>query len=179
MIKETASKNEARAGELSARLESLYNQLIEKKKAWETAPPARRQVLEAELKTLLAMHQAAVREHGIVLENQRVLAQVRGRILEAEAYGMAGVTEAEIDEWADVIEAKAGDAENRLDALRDLEQAGRRRERESTHEDFLNQLSQFSEPAAAPSSPEATADRPPPLADPPAANGLEPPPQDD
>jgi len=142
-IDDAASANEARSGELSARLEKLFGEIAAKKKTWASAPPARKRILEAELQTLLATYTAAEREQKVLLENRRVLAQVRGRMQEAAAYDMAGVTEIQIDELVDRIDERAGEAEARVDAIRDLEGAGRRRERESDRESFLDQLAQF------------------------------------
>lgn len=148
-IDDATAANEARSGELSAKLEKLFGEIASKKKVWATAPPARKRILEAELQTLLATYTAAEREQKVLLENRRVLAQVRGRMQEAAAYDMAGVTEIQIDELVDRIDEKAGDAEARVDAIRDLEGAGRRRERESDRESFLEQLGQFDVDGAA------------------------------
>ncbi|OQW96183.1 MAG: hypothetical protein BWK77_06020 [Verrucomicrobia bacterium A1] len=135
--------NEARSGQLSDKLGKMFGEIGAKKKIWAAAPPARKRILEAELKTLLATYTALEREQKVLLENRRVLAQVRGRMQEAAAYDMAGVTEIQIDEMVDRIDEKAGDAEARVDAVRDLEGAGRRRERESDQESFMEQLDQF------------------------------------
>ena len=129
----------------SARLEKLHTEIVQKKKAYEKAAPARKRVLEAELKNALAEYKAAERELSVLLENETVLAQVKGRIREVVSYGKAGVTEVQIDELVDEIEEQVGEAEGRLDAMRDLEKAGRRRDRESDTESLMNELAAFDE----------------------------------
>jgi hypothetical protein len=129
----------------SARIEKLHQFIAEKKKAYAQASPARKRILEAELKSALAKYKATERELSVLLENETVLAGVEGRIREAISYGKAGVTEVQIDELVDEIEEQVSEAEGRLDAMRDLEKAGRRRERESDRESFLDELAAFDE----------------------------------
>lgn len=148
-VEEATTANQARNRELSARLEKLFGDITAKRKAWMAAPPARKGVLEAELKTMMATHQAAEREFKVLLENERVLAQVRGRMMEATAYDLAGVTEVQIDRLIDQLDEKAEAAEGRVDAAGALEKAGRRRDRESDRDSFLEQLDKFAEEAPA------------------------------
>ena len=148
-VEDAATANQARSADLSARMEKLFNDVAAKKKAWTSAPPARKRILEAELKTMLATYNSAEREYKVLLENERVLAQVRGRMLEVTAYDMAGVSEERIDRLIDEIEEKVQAAEGRVDAARDLDKAGTRRERESDRESFEDQLAQFDAEAAA------------------------------
>ena len=129
----------------SARIEKLHQAIVDKKKAYAKAAPARKRILEAELKSALAEYKAAERELAVLLENEAVLAQVKGRIREAISYGKAGVDEIQIDELVDEIEEHVAEAEGRLDAMRDLEKAGRRRERESDHEALMTELAAFDE----------------------------------
>lgn len=99
----------------------------------------------------MAQHKAAERELTALLENERVLAQTIGRIHELAAMGMAGVTELQMDDLIEEVEAAVADADARLDAARDLDRAGRRRERASEKESLWEQLAEFdNEPTAAP-----------------------------
>ena len=151
-IDASVAANAQRREGVSARLEKAHADIVAKKEAYAKAAPARRRILEAELKSLLAGYKAAERELTVLLENERVLSQVRGRMMEVLSYGMAGVTELQIDELADEIEAAAADAEGRTDAARELEKAGRRRERDSDRETFLDELEEFETGAAAAAS---------------------------
>ncbi len=148
-IESAAAANAARRTALSTTLDTRFQEIAAKKKVYETAPPARKRLLEAELQTLLAAYKATERELTVLLENERTLAQVKGRMLEVMAYGMAGVKDAAIDDLIDDVEDKVQEAEDRADAARDLERAGRRRERESDREAFREQLADFETPAAA------------------------------
>jgi len=168
-LEESLGSNRGRRESVATRLEKQYAEIAEKKKIFTAAPPARKRILEAELKTLLAGYQATERELRVLLENERILAQTQGRIQEVLAYGMAGLQEAQLDELADQVDACADDAEGRVDAARDLDRAGKRRERESDQESFLDQLSAFDVPETAESAPRSAAARaegaPPPAPD--------------
>ena len=94
---------------------------------------------------MLSSYRATERELKVLLENEAVLSQTRGRMQEVLAYGMAGVTETQIDDVIDEIEESVEVAEGRLDATRDLEKAGRRRERASEKESLQEQLGEFDE----------------------------------
>lgn len=147
-LEQAAEANQARRETVSARIEAQYTDIVAKKKAFATAPPARKRIIEAELASLLSRYKASERELTILLENEKVLAQTRGRIQEVTAYGMAGVSEIQIDDVIDEIEGSAEAAEARLDAVRDLEKAGRRRERESEKASLWDELGAFeAEPA--------------------------------
>ena len=144
-LDESLAANTERREGVASRVEGVYKEIAAKKKAYASAPAARKRILEAELKARLAEYKAVERELGVLLENERVLSQVKGRLNEMIAYGMAGVTEDLIDDVAIDIEDRAADADARLDAARELERAGRRRERESDRESFLDQLAEFDE----------------------------------
>lgn len=148
MIDELASQHEdnrTRREATSQRLETLYSQIAKKKKAHAAAPKARQRVLEMELKGLLTDYKAQERTLGILLENERALGMVRSRLEEVLAYGMAGVNEDMIDDVTDRVDDAADEAEGRFDALRDLERAGKRRERESDSESLWDELDGFGE----------------------------------
>ncbi|MFH0909546.1 MAG: hypothetical protein V1929_12370 [bacterium] len=142
-MEQSIDANQKRREDVSGRVERLHNEIVEKKKAYATAAPARKRILEAELRSKLSEYKASERELSVLLENERVLSQVKGRLYEVVSYGMAGVTEAQIDDVIDEIEEAVAEAEGRADASRDLEKAGRRRERESDKDDFLSQLGEF------------------------------------
>jgi len=149
-LDESLSANRQRREATSAAAEKLFGDIAAKKKAFEAAPPARKRILEHELRAMLAAYKASESELGVLLENERILSQVRGRMQEVLAYGMAGVSELQIDEVIDEVEEKVAEAEGRVSAARDLEKAGRRRERESDREDFAAELAGFDVPAASP-----------------------------
>ncbi len=144
--------NRARRESVSARVEELHGKIAAKKKEHAAAGKARQRILEAELRSMLTEYKAAERELNVLLENERVLSQVRGRMNEMLAYDMAGIGEDFIDDVAVDIEDRVADAEGRMDASRDLEKAGRRRERESDREDLWDALGEFDD------APVATAD---------------------
>ncbi len=144
--------NRARRESVSARVEELHGKIAAKKKEHAAAGKARQRILEAELRSMLTEYKAAERELNVLLENERVLSQVRGRMNEMLAYDMAGIGEDFIDDVAVDIEDRVADAEGRMDASRDLEKAGRRRDRESDREDLWASLGEFDD------APVATAD---------------------
>ena len=151
MIDELESQHEAnrtRREGCSQKLEALYNQVAKKKKAHAAAPKARQRVLEMELKGLLSDYKAQERTLGILLENERALGMVRSRLEEVLAYGMAGVNEDMIDDVTDRVDEAADEAEGRFDALRDLERAGKRREREGDSENLWDELDGFGDEEA-------------------------------
>ena len=137
--------NLERREELSRRLETLYREISEGKTAMKTAAPARKRVLQLELKNKLSQYQAAERTLAILLENDRALSLASERLHEIQAYGMAGVTQDDIERLTDDIDEAADDAEGRLDSLKDLEKAGARRTRELDDDDFLAALEEFGE----------------------------------
>lgn len=142
--------NRKRREEVSSRIEGLFKEISVQKKAYAKAPKARKRILQAELKSKLATYKAAERELNVLLENERVITQVRGRLNEMLAYGMATVTEDLIDDVALDIDDSAADAEGRLDAARELERTGKRREHPADQEDFLEALSEFDEELSEP-----------------------------
>ena len=138
-------ENRSRRERTSVRLEQLHTQIAQKKKAHAAAPKARQRILEMELKGLLSDYKAQERTLGILLENERAVGMVRSRLEEVLAYGMAGVSEDMIDDVTDRVDDAADEAEGRFDALRDLERAGKRRERESDSENLWDELDGFGE----------------------------------
>jgi len=140
-LDEQLGVNQSRRREVSGKVERIYGQIAEKKKKYASAPKARQRVLEAELRSLLATYKAAERELNILLENERNLSLVRGRLSEVQAYGMAGVSEETVDRVIDEVEESVSEAEDLAAAARDLEKAGKRREREEV--DIWAELEDF------------------------------------
>ena len=147
-LDESIAANAARRTRVAAELETAHAGIVSKKREYATASAARQRILKAELTSLMAAYEACERELKVLLENDRVLTQTRGRIQELAAYAISGVREEQIDRVADEIGERAADAEARLGALKDLDRAGRRRESEDA-DDFTAKLAAFDEPAAA------------------------------
>jgi hypothetical protein len=144
-LDETQEALRPRRESLAAELETLYNQIAKGKQALAKAAPARRRIIEAELKAQLAAYQGLERQYGILLENERHVHAVRNRLHEMTLYGMATVDEKLVESLTDDIEDAVADAEDRDDLVRDLEKAGKRRERDG--DSLLDQLGDFELPA--------------------------------
>ena len=176
-LRESLAANRRRREQASARLETLFREIAAQKKTYAGAPAARKPVLKAELKSKLAAYKAGERELNVLLENERVLSQLEGRLNEMIAYDMAGVTESMIDDVAVDVEDRVLEAESRVDVARDLEKAGRRRQSDDDDEEFLDDLAAFDEPlesAAAEEPAEADVRTPPPAEEPPDDDTAEP-----
>lgn len=144
-LEQSLEANRTRREETARRVEQVHEQITRKKAGHAKASPARKRVLEAELKSLLTEYKTTERQLNILLENERNLSQVKGRLNEVTAYGMAGVSEDAMEELIDDIEEHVSDAETRADVARDLEKAGRRREREGDSENLWDELAAFDE----------------------------------
>lgn len=144
-IEEAAAANQERREGVAARVRKMHQDIVARKKAYAVASPMQKRILEKELGALVAGYEAAERELTVLLENEKVLSQVKGRLMEVSAYGMAGVEESRIDELIDDVEDAVASAEGRIDAARDLDKAGRRRERESDQSDLMDKLAMFGE----------------------------------
>ena len=144
-LEQSLEANRMRREETSRRVEQVHDLITRKKAEHAKASPARKRVLEAELKSLLTEYKTTERQLNILLENERNLSQVKGRLNEITAYGMAGVSEDAIDDLIEDIEEHVSEAEARTDAARDLEKAGRRREREGDSENLWDELAAFDE----------------------------------
>ena len=147
-IDASLAANRNRREEVAGRVERLFQEIAEKKKAFPAAPRARQRVLEMELRSRLSEYKAAERELGVLLENERVLSSVRGRFSEVMAYDLRGIAEDVIEDVTDEIEDRAAEADGVLDAARDLEKAGRRRERDADTESLWTELDAFDEQAS-------------------------------
>ena len=144
-LDESVEALKPRREHLATELEALYNRIAKGKQALAKAPPARRRIIEAELKAQLAEYQGLERQYNIVLENERHVNAVRNRLHEMTLYGMATVDEKLVESLTDDIENAVADAEERDDVVRDLEKAGKRRERDG--DSLLDQLDDFELPA--------------------------------
>ena len=135
---------------LSARYEELFSEISERKKLWQTAPPARKKMLEMELRALLAEYKSAEGQLSTLFEHERLIVTVRGRTLELAAQGLALPKVEDVDRLADDIETAVDEAEDLSDAVEDLDKAGVRRERTSVNlEDALAEFGFPDEESAA------------------------------
>lgn len=118
--------NRDRREPLSARFERLYGEIAAKKKVFTAAPPAKKKILELELRGLISEYKGIERQLAVYFENERMLNTVRARTLELTAMGLRKLSGKDIDRLTDKIEDAAGDADDASDAMRDLEKAGKR-----------------------------------------------------
>ena len=141
--------NRAQRAPLMARAEALFAEISAKKKVYLAAPPARKKLLELELKSLLSEYKGIERQMTAFFENENTLNTVRGRVLELMALGMRKIDEKTIDKLTDDIEDAVGEQEDVAGAVRDLDKAGKRRENESDRESFESALAGFDDEGAA------------------------------
>lgn len=142
MLNETMVGNRARLDVLKPELDGAYREIVEKKKAYQGAPPVRQRILKVELQTLMAKYKGLEREFMILSENERSIESVKGRFLEVLAYGLRGKLDSGmVDRLAVSIDGKADEAEDVQMAIADLERAGRRSERDDG--DFDAELAEF------------------------------------
>lgn len=126
---------------LSARYEELYLSIADRKKLWRSAPPARKKMLEMELKTLLAEYKSVEGQLSTLFEHERLIVTVRGRTLELAAQGLSLPKVEDVDRLTDDIENAVDETEDLSDAVADLDKAGVRRERTSV--DLEDALAEF------------------------------------
>lgn len=144
-LEEGLKANRKRREDAAAEVERLHMEIAAKKKVYATAVPARKKIIETELRSMLAAYKSAENQLTVLLENERVLSTVKGRMLEVVSYDLATVTEDQIDDVIDRIDEAVEEAEARVDATRDLEKAGKRRVREEDTEDLMAALAGFDE----------------------------------
>lgn len=135
--------NRARRAPLLARYEALFREIAEKKKVWQSAAPARRKILELELKTLLSEYKGLERQLAAFFENERTLVAVRTRVEEIVALEMRKISERQIDHLSDRLDDAVSDAEDVADAVRDLENAGARRDSDADSASLEDELAAF------------------------------------
>ena len=156
-IDESLAANKEKRQPLFDRNTALAAEIAAKKKVYVAAPPARKKMLELELRNLLAEYKANERQLTAFFDNEHSLTVVRGRLLEQIALGMQTLKEADIDKLTDDIDDAVADAENISDAVRDLDKAGKRRERDSDADAFAAELAAFDDVAETPEVPETPA----------------------
>lgn len=139
------AENSERRAEVSKRIEDLYETIVQKKQERAKAAAVRKRTLDMELKNLLAEYKGLERQLAVYLENERVIEQVKGRFMECLAYDMRQVDENRIDDIVDDLDERVEDAEATLDAIDDLEKAGRRKDRDSGEFDLDAELDGFGE----------------------------------
>ena len=131
-IEAQIAENRARREPVAKRYDELYKLIVSKKKLYQAAPPARKKILEMELKGAIAEYQSLERQMAAYLNNETILTKVKGRMCELVAMNLKSVSENQIDKLTDKIEDAADEAENLDGAIADLDKAGVRREREDT-----------------------------------------------
>ena len=146
-LDEQLAANRVRREPLSSRFEKLYVEIAAKKKVYLAAPPAKKRILELELKGLISEYQGLERQLAVYFENERMINTVRGRTLELTAMGLRKLSEKDIDKLTDEIEDAVGDQEDVSDAMRDLEKAGKRRD-SGDADAFADALAGFDETVA-------------------------------
>lgn len=144
-LEEGLKANRKRREDAAAEVERLHVEIAAKKKVYANAVPARKKIIETELRSMLAAYKSAENQLTVLLENERVLSTVKGRMLEVVSYDLATVTEDQIDDVIDRIDEAVEEAEARVDATRDLEKAGKRRVREDDSEQLWDALAGFDE----------------------------------
>ncbi len=150
--------NRSQRAPLMSRADALFAEIAAKKKVYQAAPPARKKLLELELKSLLSEYKGIERQMTAFFENENTLNTVRGRVLELMALGMRKIDEKTIDKLTDDIEEAVGESEDVAGAVRDLDKAGKRHENESDQESFESALAGFDDigEADAAAMPDAT-----------------------
>lgn len=113
-----------RREDVATRLDAAHNEIVRKKKLRDSAVGARRQTLEAELKTLLSNYQALQRRMTGLLETERVMNLAILRLEEDQDNRIPGISEDTLDDITDSIEESSGSLEDLHDAATDLEKAG-------------------------------------------------------
>ncbi len=140
-IEAQIAENRARREPVAKRYDELYRLIVSKKKLYQAAPPARKKILEMELKGAIAEYQSLERQMSAYLTNETILTKVKGRMCELVAMNLKSVSEAQIDKLTDKIEDAADETENLDGAIADLDKAGARREREDPS--FEDDLASF------------------------------------
>ncbi|MGN0853140.1 MAG: hypothetical protein ACI4Q3_07160 [Kiritimatiellia bacterium] len=129
-MNESQARNKQRLEEIKPELDKAYGEIVSKKKAYQSASPARQRLLKMELQTLLVKYKGLEREFNILCENERSIEMVKGRFLEVLAYGKRGRLDADmVDRLADDVDDKADEAEDIQSSLDDLARAGKRQDR--------------------------------------------------
>ena len=130
---------------LSARYEELYAKISAKKKLRDSASPARRKMLDMELRTLLAEYRSLEREVSALYRKEEIVVTVRGRMNELVVQGLPMPKVEDVDRLADDITDALDTDEDLADAVSDLDKIGAGRERHPVNLD--DELAEFGEEA--------------------------------
>ena len=146
---------------LSARYEELYSKIAAKKKLRDGASPARRKMLDMELRTLLAEYRSLEREVAALYRKEEIVVTVRGRMNELVVQGLPMPRVEDVDRLADDITDALDTDEDLADAVSDLNKVGVGRERHPVNLD--DELAEFGETGgeeAVSESPQGTTEGP-------------------
>lgn len=130
----------------SKRYEELYAAISEKKRQRESAPPARRKMLDMALKSLLAEYKSIEREVAVLFRKEEMLVTVRGRMNELAVQGLPMPRTEDVDRLADELTDAIDTDEDLADAVVDLEKVGAER-RERHQVDLDEALAEFGDPS--------------------------------
>ena len=130
---------------LSARYEELYSKIAAKKKLRDGASPARRKMLDMELRTLLAEYKSIEREVSALYRKEEMVVTVRGRMNELVVQGLPMPRVEDVDRLADDISDALDTDEDLADAVGELDKIGAGRERHAPNLD--EELAEFEESA--------------------------------
>lgn len=128
---------------LSERYEELFSKIAAKKKLRDTASPARRKMLDMELRTLLAEYRSLEREVAALYRKEEMVVTVRGRMNELVVQGLPMPSVEDVDRLADDITDAIDTDEDLADAVSDLDKIGVGRERHPVNLD--DELAEFGE----------------------------------
>ena len=118
-----------RLNPLWKRYEALYSQISTKKKLRESAPPARRRMLDMALRSLLAEYTSIERQIGALGRKEEMLVTIHGRMEELDIQGLPMPRVEDVDRLADDIVDAIDNDEDMADAVADLNKIEPGRER--------------------------------------------------
>ena len=128
---------------LSARYEELYSKIAAKKKLRDSASPARRKMLDMELRALLAEYKSIERQVSALYRKEEMVVAVRGRMNELVVLDLPMPKVEDVDRLADDIADRVDVDEDLADAVSDLDKVGVGRERHPVNLD--DELAEFAE----------------------------------
>ena len=128
---------------LSARYEELYSKIAAKKKLRESASPARRKMLDMELRALLAEYKSIERQVAALYRKEEMVVAVQGRMNELVVLDLPMPKVEDVDRLADDISDRVDVDEDLADAVSDLDKVGVGRERHPVNLD--DELAEFAD----------------------------------
>ena len=128
---------------LSARYEALYAKIAAKKKLRDGASPARRKMLDMELRSLLAEYKSIERQVAALYRKEEMVVAVQGRMNELVVLDLPMPKVEDVDRLADDISDRVDTDEDLADAVSDLDKVGVGRERHPV--DLDDALAEFAE----------------------------------